>query len=141
MIFPVVVVTYARQVGVGTPVAKLLAPLLTRIGLLTILVGEILYLTIRFDAQGLVNTASPWLRLVAWSPQYLRLAITISVIFLLLHTRRLSAGVLPQRPAMSPRVRLAFEHARKLLEDGAFNHSEPGPYRIFTVYSVAWPTM
>jgi hypothetical protein len=29
--------------------------------------------------------------------------------------------------------------ARKLLEDGAFNHSEPGPYRIFAVYSVAWP--
>lgn len=31
------------------------------------------------------------------------------------------------------------EQARKLLEDGAFNHSEPGPYRIFGVYSVAWP--
>jgi hypothetical protein len=31
------------------------------------------------------------------------------------------------------------EQARKLLEDGAFNHSEPGPYRIFAVYSVAWP--
>jgi hypothetical protein len=33
----------------------------------------------------------------------------------------------------------SFEQARKLLEDGAFDHSEPGPYRIFAVYSVAWP--
>lgn len=33
----------------------------------------------------------------------------------------------------------SFEEARTLLEDGAFNHSEPGPYRIFAVYSVAWP--
>jgi len=34
----------------------------------------------------------------------------------------------------------SFEHARKLLEDGMFNNSEPGPYRIFAVYSVAWST-
>ena len=33
----------------------------------------------------------------------------------------------------------SFEQARALLENGAFNHSEPGPYRIFAVYSVAWP--
>ena len=32
----------------------------------------------------------------------------------------------------------SFEQARKLLEDGMFNNSEPGPYRIFAVYSVAW---
>ena len=81
------------------------APLLTRIGLLTILVGQLLYLTIRFDSQGLDNSASPWLRLVAWSPHYLRLAITVAVIFLLLHARRLSAGRLPQRPVMSSGAR------------------------------------
>ena len=33
----------------------------------------------------------------------------------------------------------SFEHARTLLENGTFNDSEPGPYRIFAVYSVAWP--
>lgn len=33
----------------------------------------------------------------------------------------------------------SFEQARKLLENGTFNESEPGPYRIFAVYSVAWP--
>ena len=30
----------------------------------------------------------------------------------------------------------SFEHARKLLEEGTFDSSEPGPYRIFAVYSV-----
>jgi hypothetical protein len=33
----------------------------------------------------------------------------------------------------------SFEQTRMLLENGAFNHSEPGPYRIFGVYSVDWP--
>jgi hypothetical protein len=33
----------------------------------------------------------------------------------------------------------SFEQTRTLLENGTFNHSEPGPYRIFGVYSVAWP--
>ena len=80
--------TIQRAEGVGTSVAKLVTPLLTRIGLLTILVGQLLYLTIRFDSQGLDNSASPWLRLVAWSPHYLRLAITVAVVILLLHARR-----------------------------------------------------
>jgi hypothetical protein len=33
----------------------------------------------------------------------------------------------------------SFEQARTLLENGTFSDSEPGPYRIFAVYSVAWP--
>ncbi len=33
----------------------------------------------------------------------------------------------------------SFEQARALLENGTFNNSEPGPYRVFAVYSVAWP--
>lgn len=33
----------------------------------------------------------------------------------------------------------SFEQARKLLEEGTFNDAEPGPYRIFAVYSMAWP--
>jgi len=34
----------------------------------------------------------------------------------------------------------SFDEARALLENGRFNNSEPGPYRIFAVYSVAWPS-
>jgi hypothetical protein len=33
----------------------------------------------------------------------------------------------------------SFEQARALLENGTFNNSEPGPYRVFAVYSVDWP--
>ena len=31
------------------------------------------------------------------------------------------------------------ERARALLENGSFEDCEPGPYRVFAVYSVAWP--
>lgn len=34
----------------------------------------------------------------------------------------------------------SFEQARALLENATFSNSEPGPYRIFAVYSVAWPS-
>lgn len=33
----------------------------------------------------------------------------------------------------------SFEEAKTKVESGAFNNSEPGPYRIFAVYSVDWP--
>ena len=33
----------------------------------------------------------------------------------------------------------SFDRARTLLENGTFHNSEPGPYRIFAVYPVAWP--
>jgi hypothetical protein len=33
----------------------------------------------------------------------------------------------------------SFERAQALLNDGAFTRSEPGPFRIFAVYSVPWP--
>jgi hypothetical protein len=33
----------------------------------------------------------------------------------------------------------SLEQARQLLEDGKFKHTEPGPYRIFAVYSTEWP--
>ena len=32
----------------------------------------------------------------------------------------------------------SLKQAQNLLENGVFNHSEPGPYRIFAVYLVAW---
>jgi hypothetical protein len=33
----------------------------------------------------------------------------------------------------------SLEEAKRLLENGKFNNSEPGPFRIFAVYSVPWP--
>ncbi len=33
----------------------------------------------------------------------------------------------------------SFESAKTLLDEGKFENSEPGPYRIFAVYSVPWP--
>jgi hypothetical protein len=33
----------------------------------------------------------------------------------------------------------SLEAARTVLQNGTFEHAEPGPYRIFAVYSVAWP--
>lgn len=33
----------------------------------------------------------------------------------------------------------SFEEAKAALEAGAFSRAEPGPYRIFAVYSVDWP--
>lgn len=33
----------------------------------------------------------------------------------------------------------SFEAAKQLLENGSFKNTEPGPYRIFAVYSAKWP--
>lgn len=33
----------------------------------------------------------------------------------------------------------SFERAQQLLEEGKFENTEPGPYRIFAVYSTEWP--
>lgn len=33
----------------------------------------------------------------------------------------------------------SFERAQALLESGVFSAAEPGPYRIFAVFSVQWP--
>jgi hypothetical protein len=33
----------------------------------------------------------------------------------------------------------SFDVAKANVSNGAFNESEPGPYRIFSVYSVEWP--
>jgi exosortase E/protease (VPEID-CTERM system) len=76
-----------------------------RPGLLALLVAELLYLTIRFDSQALDTASSGWLRLVAWSPQFLRLAITVTVVFLLLQARRATEGA--TAPPFSWPARLA----------------------------------
>jgi exosortase E/protease (VPEID-CTERM system) len=82
-----------------------LAVLLARIGLIALLAGEVVYLTVRFDTQALDHAASAWLRLVAWSPQFLRLGITVAVVFAVFNARRLAAHGDPDRLAMPSGVR------------------------------------
>ena len=64
-------------------------------------------LTVRFDTQGLEAASSPWVRLVGSSPQILRLAITVGVVFLLLNAKRLW-DARSARATLSPRARLGW---------------------------------
>jgi exosortase E/protease (VPEID-CTERM system) len=75
-----------------------------RLGLLALAVAELLYLTTRFDTVVFDHAASPWLQVMAWSPQYLKIAITVGVVLLLLGVRsgRLS---LPSAGTVSNRSR------------------------------------
>jgi hypothetical protein len=78
-----------------------------QLGLVTLLVAELVYLTVRFDSQALDRASSPWLQLVAWSPQYLRLAITVAVMALVLKSWRLVRPSIVSTPA-TPSARLAW---------------------------------
>src|SRR6476620_3804525 len=78
-----------------------------QLGLIALLVSELVYLTIRFDTQALDRASSPWLHLVAWSPQYLRLAITVAVTALVLKTWRLAGPSAARAPA-NPSARLTW---------------------------------
>jgi hypothetical protein len=42
-------------------------------------------------------------------------------------------------PTNSHCLLASFEEAESSLNSGAFGNAEPGPYRIFAVYSVDWP--
>jgi exosortase E/protease (VPEID-CTERM system) len=79
-----------------------------RPALIALLVAELLYLTVRFDSQALDDAPSMWLRLVAWSPQYLRLAVTVAVVLLLLKIRRLWPGAPPDGASASLATRAAW---------------------------------
>ena len=76
-------------------------------GLVALLVAELVYLTVRFDSQALDRASSPWLHLVGWSPQYLRLAITVAVTALVLKTWRLAGPSAARAPA-SPSARITW---------------------------------
>ncbi|HEX8026885.1 MAG TPA: exosortase E/protease, VPEID-CTERM system, partial [Vicinamibacterales bacterium] len=89
-------------------VVESVTPAVTKAALLALLIGQLLYLTIRFDSQALDHAASPWLRVVAWSPQYLRLAITVIVVYMLLRATRGSTGNPAPHSIMSPGVRLGW---------------------------------
>jgi len=58
-----------------------------RPGLLALGLAELVYLTTRFDSETFDHATSPWLQAVAWSPQVLRIAITLAVVLLLLGFR------------------------------------------------------
>lgn len=52
----------------------------------------------------------------------------------------LSCNALATEVETNPHCLLAsFERAQQLLEEGKFKNTEPGPYRIFAVYSTGWP--
>ena len=48
-------------------------------------------------------------------------------------------GVAKELPTNAHCLFAGFEEAEAALSRGAFKDSEPGPYRIFAVYSVDWP--
>ena len=79
-----------------------------QLGLIALLVSELVYLTIRFDTQALDRASSPWLHLVAWSPQYLRLAIAAAIALLALRSSRLGVSSSPRSPAASASSRIAW---------------------------------
>ena len=87
-----------------------------QLGLVILLVAELVYLTVRFDSQALDRASSPWLHLVAWSPQYLRLAITVAVTALVLKTWRLAGPAAARAPARpSARITWLAVHVAALL--------------------------
>jgi hypothetical protein len=52
----------------------------------------------------------------------------------------LSCTTLPTKVETNEHCLLpSFERAEQLLNEGRFDKSEPGPFRIFAVYSVSWP--
>ena len=48
-------------------------------------------------------------------------------------------GLAAEVPTNSHCLLDSVDEAQRLLESGAFDDGEPGPYRIFAVYSVPWP--
>jgi len=60
--------------------ARLISVLPAIVGAGVLLAAELLYLTFRFDTQGLVRSDSGYALILGWAPQYLRLATTIAVL-------------------------------------------------------------
>jgi len=88
----------------GTAVARYASQL----ALLALLIVELLFLTVTFDTQPLLGIRSTWTTLVGWSPQYLRLAISIAVLTALFGGRQFLAAVSTLHPAATPAPRLLY---------------------------------
>jgi len=63
------------------------------VGAVVLLAAELLYLTFRFDTQGLVRSDSAFALVLGWAPQYLRLATTIAVLTIVLAGTDLLRGL------------------------------------------------
>ena len=79
-----------------------------QLGLIALLVSELVYLTIRFDTQALDRASSPWLHLVAWSPQFLQIAITASIALVGLQRSRFAVRLSLESRAASALSRMAW---------------------------------
>lgn len=73
---------------------------------MALLIGEILYLTISLDTQPLDRIGSAWTMLLGWAPQYLRLAVAISVVSLLIGGRQFIAALATPLRTTPPAARL-----------------------------------
>lgn len=67
--------------------------LVPHLSLLVLFFAEILYLTISFDTQTLDRVPAYWARLVGWTPQYLRVAITSLAVALLVSGQAVSGAI------------------------------------------------
>jgi exosortase E/protease (VPEID-CTERM system) len=63
---------------------RVAASLAVGVGAIVLLAGEVLYLSVRFDTQGLLRSDSAFALVLGWAPQYLRLATTIGVLTIVL---------------------------------------------------------
>jgi exosortase E/protease (VPEID-CTERM system) len=89
----------------------------SELALVALLIGELLYLTVTLDTQPLIRIDSGWTVFIGWAPQYLRLAIAVCVVTLLIGRRRLIVAVTTplQTTAPADRVRLLAVHGAALL--------------------------
>ena len=62
-------------------------------GAVVVLAAELLYLTFRFDTQGLIRSDSAFALILGWAPQYLRVATTIAVLTIALAGNDLLRGL------------------------------------------------
>jgi CAAX prenyl protease-related protein len=79
---------------------------LALVAFLALLLGEILYLTVTFDTQPLARIRSPWMIFLGWTPQYLRLGISVAVVTLLLGGRQFLGAVSTLHRSAAPAARL-----------------------------------
>ena len=82
----------------GSPAPVAWPRFLPHLSLLALLVAEILYLTITFDTWALTKVPALGAQLIGWSPQFLRLAITVVVVTLLVSGTQLSAVLRAHEP-------------------------------------------
>ena len=82
--------------------------------LVAVLVAELVYLTVAYDTQILEKSPSVFAQIVGWAPQYLRLAITISTVILLLCGRQLLLEIRQPSPFAARGSRLPYLGAHGL---------------------------